>query len=127
LSTIAIPKSIIVVDDEHDLVDLFSDALSSNGYDVSSFTDPTIAFENIKKNLDKYSLLITDFRMNDMNGCELGIKVKELNSDIQVIIISAYENVENNTANFEVLSKPITIQILIKKVNDSKIDSININ
>jgi DNA-binding NtrC family response regulator len=118
LSTIAIPKSIIVVDDEHDLVDLFSDALSSNGYDVSSFTDPTIAFENIKKNLDKYSLLITDFRMNDMNGCELGIKVKELNSDIQVIIISAYENVENNTANFEVLSKPITIQILIKKVND---------
>jgi DNA-binding NtrC family response regulator len=118
LSTIAIPKSIIVVDDEHDLVDLFSDALSSNGYDVSSFTDPTIAFENIKKNLDKYSLLITDFRMNDMNGCELGIKVKELNSDIQVIIISAYENVENTTANFEVLSKPITIQILIKKVND---------
>jgi DNA-binding NtrC family response regulator len=118
LSTIAIPKSIIVVDDEHDLVDLFSDALSSNGYDVSSFTDPTIAFENIKKNLDKYSLLITDFGMNDMNGCELGIKVKELNSDIQVIIISAYDNVENNTANFEVLSKPITIQILIKKVND---------
>jgi len=118
LSTIAIPKSIIVVDDKHDLVDLFSDALSSNGYDVSSFTDPTIAFENIKKNLDKYSLLITDFGMNDMNGCELGIKVKELNSDIQVIIISAYENVENNTANFEVLSKPITIQILIKKVND---------
>jgi two-component SAPR family response regulator len=63
-------------------------------------------------------LLITDFGMNDMNGCELWIKVKELNSDIQVIIISAYENVENNTANFEVLSKPITIQILIKKVND---------
>jgi DNA-binding response OmpR family regulator len=45
LSTIAIPKSIIVVDDEHDLVDLFSDALSSNGYDVSSFTDPTIDFD----------------------------------------------------------------------------------
>ncbi len=118
LATIAIAKSIIVVDDEHDLVDLFSDALSSNGYNVSAFTDPTVAFENIKQNLDKYSLLITDFRMNDMNGCELGIKVKELNSDIQVIIISAYENVENNTANFEVLSKPITIQILIKKVKD---------
>jgi len=88
LSTIAIPKSIIVVDDKHDLVDLFSDALSSNGYDVSSFTDPTIAFENIKKNLDKYSLLITDFGMNDMNGCELGIKVKELTATFKLSLLA---------------------------------------
>lgn len=61
LSAIAITKSIIVVDDEHDLVDLFSDALSLNGYDVSAFTDPIVAFENIKRNPDKYPLLITDF------------------------------------------------------------------
>ena len=48
LSTVDITKSIMVVDDEHDLVDLFSDALSLNGYDVSVFTDPIVAFENIK-------------------------------------------------------------------------------
>jgi DNA-binding response OmpR family regulator len=47
-STIAVTKSIVVVDDELDLVDLFSDALSLYGYDVS-VTDPIIAFENIKK------------------------------------------------------------------------------
>ena len=82
LSAIAITKSIIVVDDEHDLVDLFSDALSLNGYDVSAFTDHIVAFENIKRNPDKYSLLITDFRMNKMNGCELGIKATELNHNI---------------------------------------------
>jgi DNA-binding NtrC family response regulator len=118
LSTIAITKSIIVVDDEHDLVDLFSDALSSYGYDVSAFTDPILALESIKGNPDKYSLLITDFMMNKMNGCELGIKVKELNNDIEVIIITAYENIEGNILNFEQLNKPITIQILIKKVNN---------
>ena len=43
MSTIAITKSIIIVDDEHDLVDLFSDALSSYGYDVSAYTDPILA------------------------------------------------------------------------------------
>ena len=53
-----------------------------------------------------------------MNGCELGIKVKELNNDIEVIIITAYENIEGNILNFEQLNKPITIQILIKKVNN---------
>lgn len=118
LSTIAITKSIIVVDDEHDLVDLFSDALSLNGYDVSSFTDPIVAFENIKRNPDKYSLLITDFRMNKMNGCELGIKAKELNHNIQVILITAYENIDGNVLNFEHINKPTTIQILLEKVSD---------
>lgn len=118
LSAIAITKSIIVVDDEHDLVDLFSDALSLNGYDVSAFTDPIVALENIKRNPDKYSLLITDFRMNKMNGCELGIKAKELNHNIQVILITAYENIDGNVLNFEHINKPTTIQILLEKVSD---------
>lgn len=118
LSAIAITKSIIVVDDEHDLVDLFSDALSLNGYDVSAFTDPIVAFENIKRNPDKYSLLITDFRMNKMNSCELGIKAKELNHNIQVILITAYENIDGNVLNFEHINKPTTIQILLEKVSD---------
>ena len=117
-STIAITKSIVVVDDELDIVDLFSDALSLYGYDVSAFTDPSAALEYIKKNPDKYSLLITDFSMNNMNGCELGIKVKELNHNIHVILITAYENIDGNVLNFEHINKPITIQILLERVND---------
>jgi DNA-binding NtrC family response regulator len=120
LSTVDITKSIIVVDDEHDLVDLFSDALSSNGYDVSAFADPIVALENIKMNPEKYSLLITDFRMNKMNGCELGIKVKELNHNIQVMLITAYDNIDGNVLNFEHINKPTTIRILLEKVSGYK-------
>jgi two-component SAPR family response regulator len=76
-----------------------------------------VALEYIKKNIDKYSLLITDFSMNKMNGCELGIKVKELNNNIQVILITAYESIDGNILNFEHINKPITIQILLEKVN----------
>ena len=100
LSTIAITKSIVVVDYELDLVNLFSDALSLYGYDVSVFTDPIAALEYIKKNPDKYSLLITDFSMNNMNGYELEIKVKELNHNIQVILNTAYKNIDGNVLNF---------------------------
>jgi two-component SAPR family response regulator len=53
-----------------------------------------------------------------MNGCELGIKVKELNHKIQVILITAYENIDGNVLNFEHINKPITIQTLLGKVND---------
>lgn len=118
LSSIAITKSnvIVVVDDERDVVELFSEALKTKGYNVISFTDPKMALKHIETNPHKCSLLITDYRMTGLNGCELGIKVKELNNKIKVILISAYENIEDNRLSFELLAKPIQIQKLIKKV-----------
>lgn len=117
LSTTAIKKSsIVVVDDEHDLVELFSEILRSNGYDVYAFTDPIAALKHVKDTPDKYSLLITDYRMKKLNGCDLGIKIKELNNNIKVILISSYESIEGNRLGFELLNKPILIQTLLKKV-----------
>ena len=61
--------------------------------------------------------MITDFSMNKLNGCKLGIKVKEINDTIKILLISAQENIECDKLNFEVLNKPIPIQTLIDKVN----------
>jgi len=57
--------------------------------------------------------------MNKLNGCKLGIKVKELNDKIKVLLISANVNIECNKLNFELLNKPIPIQTLIDKVNEN--------
>ena len=56
-----------------------------------------------------------------LNGCELGTKVKELNGNIKVILISAYDSIEdnNNKLNFELLRKPVTLQKLLDIVNFS--------
>ena len=62
-------------------------------------------------------MLITDFNMSKLNGCKLGIKVKELNDKIKILLISAHESIECDKLNFEVLNKPIPIQTLIDKVN----------
>lgn len=56
-------KTIAIVDDDPDMLNLFSEALNMSGYDVSSFTDPLIAYQHIKKNPTKYSLIITDDKM----------------------------------------------------------------
>ena len=109
-------KSIVIVDDEEDLCNLFTEVLQNNGYNVLGFLDPLQALVHIQANPNQYSLLISDFRMNKLNGCELGIKVQELNTNIQVIIISACENIEGNFRNFELLNKPISIPNLIAKV-----------
>jgi two-component SAPR family response regulator len=54
--------------------------------------------------------------MIKMNGCELGSKVKELNNDIDIILVTAHENIENNTSNFEVLSKPLQYKYYSRKL-----------
>jgi two-component SAPR family response regulator len=62
-------------------------------------------------------MLITDFSMSKWNGIKLGIKVKELNDNIKILLISAHENIECDKLDFEILNKPILIQTLIDKVN----------
>ena len=92
-------------------------ALHENGYGVSTFTDPFVALKHLLNNPNKYQILISDYRMPNLNGCELGTKVKELNNDIKVILTSAYDSIEDNKLNFELLRKPFTLQKLLDTVN----------
>ncbi len=115
-------SSIVVVDDESDLVFMFKVTLEMNGYNVIGFTNPVEALEYLKKNHDKCALLITDYRMPEINGCELGTKIEEIDDKIQVIIITAYENIIENTVNFELIKKPIStvklLEIVAKNVQN---------
>lgn len=94
--------------------------MQENGYNVNAFTNPKVALEHLLNNSNKYELVISDYRMPYLNGCEFGIKVKELNRNIKVILISAYDSIEdNNKLNFELLRKPVTLQKLLDIVNVS--------
>ncbi|HEX6646057.1 MAG TPA: response regulator [Nitrososphaeraceae archaeon] len=106
-------SSIVVVDDESDLVFMFKVTLEMNGYNVIGFTNPVEALEYLKKNHDKCTLVITDYKMPEINGCELATKIEEIDEKIKVIIITAYENIIEDTSDFEVIKKPIsTIKLL---------------
>ena len=65
-------KSIAIIDEDPDLLNIFSEALNINGYDVSSFTDPLLAYEPIQENQNKYSLLIIDDKMPNISGLFMG-------------------------------------------------------
>ena len=95
-------------------------ALQDNGYSVDTFTNPIVALEHLLNNPNGYELVISDYRMPNLNGCELGAKVKELNRNIKVILMSAYDSIEDNSKlNFELFRKPVTLQKLIDIVNVS--------
>jgi two-component SAPR family response regulator len=94
--------------------------LQENGYSVNAFTNPLVALEHLLNNPNKYELMISDYHMPYLNGCEVGNKVKEFNENIKVILISAYDSIEdNNKLNFELLRKPVTLQKLLDIVTAS--------
>jgi len=110
-----------VVDDEHDIMSLFSDALSELGdASVFGFIDSTLALEHFKLHQLDYSLIISDYRMPTMDGIELLKKVKAINSSVKTILISAFDIddklFEECKCVDKILQKPITIPELINEV-----------
>jgi DNA-binding NtrC family response regulator len=112
-------KPIAIVDDEAELVNLYSEALQMSGYDVSSFSDPLLAYEHIRDNPDKYSLIITDYRMPLMDGLFFATKLADINRKLNMIImVSDHDDIKCNY-KFNIIKKPVSISKLIKLVNES--------
>ena len=112
-------KAIAIIDDEIDLITLFKEALEMNGFQVCTFTDPIEAYNKLRQSLEEYSLIISDFRMPRMNGNELCTKLISINSQLKVILMSAYHDVEYDKSKFTFISKPMPIAKLLKIVNET--------
>jgi DNA-binding NtrC family response regulator len=95
-----------------------------SGYEVSSFTDPCLAYQHIKENPNRYSLVITDDKMPDRNGLFLGTKLLEINPKLNVIIMSDFGDLKCNY-KFNLLKKRVSIFKLISVVNESISKSIS--
>ena len=111
-------KSVAIIDDDPDLLNIFSEALKMSGYDVSSFTDPLLAYEHIQENPNKYSLLIIDDKMSNISGLFMGTKLLEINPKLNVILLSNFKDFKYNY-KFNILKKRVYIFKLISAVNES--------
>jgi DNA-binding NtrC family response regulator len=115
------PKSILVVDDELDIVVIFRQALSKQGYSVFGFTDPVLALEHFKMNAKDYRLVITDVRMPNMSGFELAASIKAIKPEAKIVLMSAFEigDLEFSMSPAKIsdfIRKPIDIGTLVQKV-----------
>jgi DNA-binding NtrC family response regulator len=109
-------KSIVLVDDEVDLVQLFSDALKSAGLEVIQFDNPIKALEYVRNYHSNISLVLTDWRMPQMNGLELTKRVSEIDEEIKIVLMSAFEIEQDQLKEINVgdyLKKPIHMNQLI--------------
>ena len=118
--------SILVVDDESELATLFKAFLDKEGHTAISFTDPTLALEYFKQTPDKHSLIITDLRMPSLSGLQLAKKIRKINTDIKIFLMTAFEtkDLENQDEYKEaridkLIQKPIRFSDLRRLINDA--------
>jgi DNA-binding NtrC family response regulator len=111
------PEFIAVIDDEEDIVKLFTDVIQINGYFVMGFTNPPFLIEYTREFPDRIGLILIDYRMPEMTGCELANQIVAINPKIKMILITAYDDIVNNALNLEIVKKPITISKILEIVN----------
>lgn len=81
--------TILVVDDEPDIVHSIKRGLERKGFSVDAFEDPIIALANYTPS--KYDLCLIDIRMPKMNGFELYREIKKKDHNVKICFCTAFE------------------------------------
>jgi DNA-binding NtrC family response regulator len=115
--------AILMLDDEPDIMNIFTRALQQKGFRVIGFTEPMLALDHFKKNSDLYSLVVSDIRMPVMDGYQFIEKAKEIKPNVKVFFMSAYLNDDiqfrtepSSVKVDEYIEKPISINHFISLV-----------
>jgi CheY-like chemotaxis protein len=114
-------ETILLVEDQPELLDLNKAMLEMLGYRVLAAGSPDEALSQAKKNAGKIHLLMTDVVMPEMNGLVLSQRLQSLYPDLKRLFMSGYT--ANVIAHNGVLDegvcfiqKPFTITALAKEV-----------
>ncbi len=87
------PNKILVIDDDNDMCLLLNRFLTRQGFEVATVNSGAAALEWIKKS--EPLLVLCDFRLDDMTGADLLMKIKEKHQSVPVIIITGYSDVKD--------------------------------
>jgi signal transduction histidine kinase len=81
-------RSVLVVDDDPEIRDFTEAVLAAAGFEVLTAEDGARAFSLFQRH--KPDLVMSDIRMNKVDGFELLAKVREVNSNVPFILCSGY-------------------------------------
>ena len=119
-------EKILIVDDEKIVRESLFHWFENEGYYVESADDGETALRSFIKN--KIDLLLVDIKMPNMNGLELLKKIKDIDNDAIVIIITAFASVASavtalKNGAYDYVTKPIDpdeLAHIVKKALDQR-------
>jgi DNA-binding response OmpR family regulator len=116
--------NIMVVDDDEDILLTIKAGLEEKGFKIHSFNTAESALEAFEQHpRDYYDLVLTDIYMPNMNGFALYLCLKEKNSSLKIVFMTAFDipieefravvpSVELN----DIIKKPFSISDLATRI-----------
>ncbi len=113
-------KSVLVVDDEQNFVNLLDWFLSKRGYEVRTALNGDEALKLVEKTSPDLALL--DIRMGPVSGLSLLDEMKQRWPDITVIMMTAYPTSDSRSQAFgkgavAYFTKPMDLEELLKTIH----------
>ncbi len=113
-------KTVVVVDDEQRIRETLKDILEDEGYKVLVAENGKEALEIVSFNT--VDVVLLDLWLPEMGGMEVLRKIKEVEGDLQVIMISGHGTIDSavqatKSGAFDFLEKPLSIGRVLKVVD----------
>jgi DNA-binding response OmpR family regulator len=120
-------KSILVCDDESDLLLMFQIHLESQ-YNVLTVVTGKECIDRVselKKKNEMIDLVLLDYKLGDITGENVARKIRETEKNIKILMITAFElddhvvkNMIQNRYIDDIINKPIQLEELSKKIEE---------
>ncbi|AOM39291.1 two-component system response regulator GlrR [Xenorhabdus hominickii] len=120
--TVRSPAHLLLVDDDPGLLKLLGMRLTSEGFRVTTAESGHEALRILAK--EKVELVISDLRMDEMDGMALFAEIQKQHPGMPVIILTAHGSIPDAVAAtqqgvFSFLTKPVDRDALYKAIGDA--------
>ena len=113
---------ILLVDDEEEFVEALGIRLETRGFSVGVANTGDAALEEAEA--QTFDAIVLDLAMPGMDGIETLKRLRELNPDSQVILLTGWATVQKATeamrhGALDLLEKPVEIEVLVERINEA--------
>jgi len=117
---------LLIVDDEAGYREVLQAIFAAEGYEVAVANNGRAALAHLKKN--GVDLIVSDVRMPDMNGIELLRSAKEVDADINVVLMTAFGTIATAREAFKLgaddfIQKPFNneeLKLIVKRTLETR-------
>ena len=116
-------ETILFVDDEKVITNMMQQMLGKLGYQVEAKLNPEEALDLFQSKSDSFDIVITDMTMPQMTGAKFAKKLKEIRSDIPIILCTGHSSLidEDKARQYGIsgyLMKPVSKSKITKAIRE---------
>jgi DNA-binding NtrC family response regulator len=113
-------RQVLILDDEPIVCKRLRPAFQKAGYEVETFAEGQTALARVEEK--KFDLIVTDLKMEGLDGLQFLARVKELNPKTEFIVITGFATLETAKESFrkgayDFLAKPFKLSDLMAIVH----------